>query len=140
MDAINDRIAASMTNFGASFGLEGWMIEVFLTVFFTLVAAAFLKRFLSRLRRQFEKTSNPYDDALVSSAERPMVWLLTVLGLCQAAEAAGAQAQVELFELVDPLRTLAVASLVALWGVRFVQQVEDRFLAGEAADGRMDAT
>ena len=28
MDAINDRITASM----ADFGLEGWMIEVFLTV------------------------------------------------------------------------------------------------------------
>ena len=65
MDAINDRIAASM----ARFGLEGWMIEVFLTVFMTLLAAAFLKRFLGRLRRQFEKTTNPYDDALVASAE-----------------------------------------------------------------------
>jgi MscS family membrane protein len=136
MDAINDRIAASM----ARFGLEGWMIEVFLTVFLTLLAAAFLKRFLGRLRRQFEKTTNPYDDALVASAERPMVWLVTVLGLCQAAEAAGAQAQVELFELVDPLRTLAVVSLVALWGVRFVQQVEARFLAGDAEDGPIDAT
>ena len=136
MDAINDRITASM----ADFGLEGWMIEVFLTVFVTLVAAAFLKRFLSRLRGKFEKTTNPYDDALVASAERPMVWLVTVLGLCQAAEAAGAQAEVELFELVDPLRTLAVVSLVALWGVRFVQQVESRLLAGEAKDGPIDAT
>ena len=136
MDAINDRITASM----ADFGLEGWMIEVFLTVFVTLVAAAFLKRFLSRLRGQFEKTTNPYDDALVASAERPMGWLVTVLGLCQAAEAAGAQAEVELFELVDPLRTLAVVSLVALWGVRFVQQVESRLLAGEAEDGPIDAT
>ena len=75
MDAINDHTASM-----ADFGLEGWMIEVFLTVFVTLVAAAFLKRFLSRLRGGSKKTTNPYDDALVASAERPMVWLVTVWG------------------------------------------------------------
>lgn len=136
MDAITTPIATLMERFG----LEGWMVEVFLTVFLTLLAAAVLRRFLGRLKRQFEKTANPYDDALVTSAERPMVWLLTILGLCQAAEAAGAQAQVELFDLVDPLRTLSVVSLVALWGVRFVQQVETRFLEGEAGDHPIDAT
>ena len=41
---------------------------------------------------------------------------------------------------MDPLRTLAVVSLVALWGVRFVQQVESRLLAGEAEDGPIDTT
>lgn len=116
------------------------LIEVFVLVFLTLLASWFASRVLDRLERRFAATRNIYDDAVLFAARKPLVWLILLLGLSHAAEIAGRDAEVELFELIDPLRTLGVIILVAMFAWRAVRFVEERIISPEYSERPADTT
>lgn len=116
------------------------LIEVFVLVFLTLLASWVASHVLNRLERRFAATHNIYDDALIFAARRPLTWLILLLGLSHAAEIAGRDADVEIFELIPPLRALGVIILVAMFAWRAVRFVEERVVTGEYSDKQVDAT
>jgi MscS family membrane protein len=119
---------------------DRWIVEVFLTVFGTLVLAWFARRFLDRIERRIVDSHNVYDDAMLFAARQPLRWLILLLGLTHAAEVAGARADVELFSLVPQLRELGVIVLVALFAVRMVRFVEEHIVTGDYEGHSIDAT
>jgi MscS family membrane protein len=135
-----DRLRPMLDQTLAFLGAERWIVEVFLIVVVTLVAARLVRRALERLHDRLAKTPNPYDDAVASAALTPAVWLVLVLGLSRAAETAGAGTDVSVFELIAPARTLAVITLVALFGVRFVRFLETRIASPAYRAKPVDAT
>ncbi len=116
------------------------VIEVFVLVFLTLLASWVASRILNRLERRFADTHNIYDDALIFAARKPLTWLILLLGLSHAAEIAGRDTDVEVFELIPPLRALGVIILVAMFAWRAVRFVEERIVTGEYGDKEVDAT
>lgn len=123
----------------ASLSLDRWIIEVFVAVFATLVAAWAARRAFHRLALRAERTRNVYDDALFQAGRQPLGWLIYLLGLSWAAELADQGTDVSFFELVDPARTLGVIVLVALFAVRFTQYVERHLVSGDYGQ-RVDPT
>lgn len=116
------------------------VVEVFVLVFLTLLSSWVAGRVVGRLEKRFEATKNIYDDALLYAARKPLVWLILLLGLTQAAEIAGRDAEVELFNLLEPLRTLGVIFLVALFAWRAVRFIEERIVSPQYRDDPLDAT
>ncbi|MCC5888110.1 MAG: mechanosensitive ion channel family protein [Gammaproteobacteria bacterium] len=116
------------------------LIEVFVLVFLTLLASWIAGRVLDSLEKRFAATKNVYDDAVLFAARKPLVWLILLLGLSHAAEIAGSDAEVELFELIAPLRTLGVIVLVAMFAWRAVRFVEERVISPEFSEQPVDAT
>lgn len=116
------------------------LIEVFTLVFLTLFVSWIAGRVLTRLERRFAATKNVYDDALLFAARKPLTWLILLLGLSHAAEIAGRDVEVELFELIEPLRTLGVVLLVAMFAWRAVRFVEERVISPEYSDDPVDPT
>lgn len=118
-----------------------WIAYVFAVVLSTLVAAYVLRRVLLRIERRTEATKTLWDDALIAAVTRPAHWLIWLLGLSFAADIAGSVAEVEIFDVVDPIRTLGVNIIFTWFLVSFITRVEANLLDPRfTANKPMDAT
>lgn len=116
------------------------LIQVFVVVFVTLLLSWLGGRLLTRLEQRLRKTPNMYDDAMIYAARRPLSWLILLLGLSYAAELAGRATDVEVFELIEPLRALGVILLVVLFAWRAIGYIEQRSMSLEFSENPLDAT
>ena len=53
-------------------GAGGWITQVFIVVFISLLVDFFQKRVLNRLASKFESTRNLWDDALITALRTPL--------------------------------------------------------------------
>lgn len=125
--------------FSAATG-DRWIVEVFLTVFGTLLAAWLVRRMLNRLQQRVAATHNLWDDALLYGARQPAVWMILLLGLCRAADLAGQRAAVGVFELVEPARVIGVILIVSIFAIRVIRFVEEHVVTSEYRDKPVDPT
>jgi len=117
-------------------GIEGWIVQVFLTVFAALLTDFFQKRILVRLARQAQKSANPWDDAVIEALGRPLSLLIWLLGITFAADIIRLETGTALFGVVEPIRAVGVVVLLA-WGlIRFIRQGEANFVAHRQERGR----
>jgi len=112
-----------------------WITQVFAVVFFVLLANFFQRRLLRSLAKRLEKTSNPWDDALLEALRRPLSLLIWVLGISFAAQIAAAQAKLEIFSIVEPARNVLVVVALTWFLVRFIKQAEGNIIATREAKG-----
>jgi MscS family membrane protein len=105
-----------------------WIGEVFLVVFFTLLANFVLRRLLRKLYRKLKQTENPWDDALVDALRRPASLLIWIVGLAFAARLVGQRTDAALFEVVAPVRDIGVIFAITWFLVSFVQRVEEALI------------
>lgn len=118
-----------------------WIVYVFSVVLTTLLAAYVLRRILLRIERRTQSTKTLWDDALIGAVGRPAHWLIWLLGLSFAADIAGSVAEVDVFDVVDPIRTLGINLLFTWFLVSFISRVEANLLDPRfTANKPMDAT
>lgn len=118
-----------------------WILIVFGVVLLTLVAAYALRLVLSRIEERTRNTKTLWDDALIGAAQRPAVWLVWLWGLSFAAGVAGRVAEVEIFAVVDPLRTVGINLLFTWFLVSLITRVENNLKDPRyTANKPMDAT
>ncbi len=103
-----------------------WVGEVFLITLGTGVVRLVVKLTLDRVARQFEKTTNLWDDALLAASRRPLGWGIWILGISWAAQIAGRNAESEIFDYVNPVRDVAVIWLLVWFAIRFVRAIENQ--------------
>ena len=106
-----------------------WALQAFIVVFVALLLDFVQKRVLVRLYRRAQATQNLWDDALVDALRRPLSLLIWVVGITFAAEIVGAEADVELFDAVGPLRDIGVIVAIAWFLIRLVRRVEANIVA-----------
>ncbi|MEJ2130761.1 MAG: mechanosensitive ion channel family protein [Gammaproteobacteria bacterium] len=121
-------------------GEQRWILEVFFTVLATALANYVARKLLARLAARLSQTRNVYDDALIDAARKPLSILVWVLGISWAAKITAQQADVEVFELIDPAREIAIIFLVAMFAVRFVRFVERNITTTEYSTKPVDET
>ncbi len=117
-------------------GEWGWISQVFLVVLLAMVANFLLKRLLKRMRARLEQTRNLWDDALVRALERPLPWLVWVVGLAAAAQIVYLKTHSALFAFVEPVRDVAVIVLLAWFLIRFINEAEQNILTQRQREGR----
>ena len=110
---------------------EPWVWQAFVVVFLTLVASYAARRVLLAWGRRFERTSTPWDDALVDSLRRPLRVLIWVVGIAFAANLAPAAGEGTIFEAVGVARDVGVVACIAWFLVRFVGRAEENLLTRE---------
>ncbi|HSG88837.1 MAG TPA: mechanosensitive ion channel family protein [Pseudomonadales bacterium] len=133
---MNEKLANLLT----ALGDDTWVVEVFLTVFATLIAAWAVRRLILRIEARVEASHNLYDDALLSAGRQPAVWMILLLGLCHAAMVAGQRADVGIFTLVAPTRIIGVIVILTVFATRAIRFVEEHVVAGDYADAVVDPT
>lgn len=101
------------------------MLQVFLIVLATLTISFFQKRLFNRLLKKFQQTENFWDDLLVSSAQKPMSWLIWLLGILYAAEIVHHYSnEAAIFAFIDPARDIGVISILIYFLLRLTHGAE----------------
>jgi MscS family membrane protein len=122
-------------------GLNEWIVQVFLVVFFTLLADFLQRRLLARLLRRLRQTDNDWDDALVEAMRRPLTVLIWVVGLTFAAEIVQQETDAAIFQAVKPIQDIGVIGALAWFLVRFTSNAQANLVAqGLARDPAYDRT
>lgn len=96
----------------------------FSIIFATLLANYAARKLFDRLAVKVGDTRTPWDDAFLNSIRAPLSWMIWVLGVSWAAEVLSSQAESGLAEIIEPVRYIAVVTLIALFLTRFVREFE----------------
>ncbi|SFX07959.1 mechanosensitive ion channel family protein [Marinospirillum alkaliphilum] len=117
-----------------------WIIQVFIVVFVALLANYFARRFFDKLEIRFNATRNHWDDLLLDAGRKPAAIFIWVQGLLWALDIVRANSDVDLFEVVDPLRRITVVVLLTWFVVRFISGLESRLVRPGMLRRPMDVT
>jgi len=105
------------------------MLQVFLIVLATLTISFFQKRLFNRLLKKFQQTDNFWDDLLVTSAQKPLSWLIWLLGILYAAEIVQHYSnESAIFVFIDPLRDIGVISILVYFLLQLTRGAEQILL------------
>ncbi len=123
-------------------GMGGWIAQVFIVVFLTLLLDFVQKIILRRIKRKVEVTKNPWDDALIESVRAPMSVLVWVVGLAFAANIIETATGAAIFSAITPLRDVGVIVVIGWFLLRFIRHAECNIIARgeERQDIEVDRT
>ncbi len=122
-------------------GANTWVMQVFVVVFIALLLDFVQRKLLQRLHHRLQTTRNPWDDAVVQAAARPLSLLIWLLGITFAADIVHARTQAPIFEAVAPLRHVGVIGAFAWFLARVTSNVQQSIIArGLASDEAYDRT
>lgn len=138
MEEVVNNTLQSLTDVAGKDNL--WMIEVFLIVLVTLLAALIASRFVAKLTEKAKATKNLWDDALCDSLARPLKWMIWLIGLTYAANIAGQQTESSLFDAIHHIRHIGAVIVVAWFINSFIFQAESNLSSGEYLRKPMDKT
>ena len=94
-------------------GTNTWIIQVFVIVFLALLLDFIQRKLLKTLHNKLKQTNNPWDDALLLAATRPLSLLIWLVGITFAADIVSGETRAPIFEAIGPIRNVGViASLV----------------------------
>lgn len=113
-----------------------WVTRVFLVALAVVSVNMLLRLVLLRIGKRIERTDNVWDDALFEALSPPLRALVWVIGLSIAAQMVDEKARDELFELVDPIRRVAVIGIIAWFVLRLVRRVEANLILRSQRDGQ----
>jgi len=105
-------------------GASDWMIKVFVVIFFTLLAHYLARRFYNRLEKQFEKTKNLWDDALLWAIRKPSRSFILILGVRTVAEIMQPLMDESVNALVDPAFLVMIISVIIWFLIRMISKAE----------------
>lgn len=101
-----------------------WVIEIFIVVLMTMIAALIVRIVLSRLLAQAGKSKNVWDDTLIEASIKPLRWLIWLMGLTWAAGLAAAQSEFSFLDAAEPIRRVGGVILLSWFIVRFIRKAE----------------
>ncbi len=110
-------------------GQSGWIVQVFVVVFVTLMLDFIQKGVLSRIHKRLAKTKTLWDDALVESIRAPLSLLIWIVGLAFAASIVQQVTNAAIFEAVTPIRELGVIAVIAWFILRFIKNAQANLIA-----------
>ena len=122
-------------------GEDAWVYQVFAVVLVVVILNLALRIVLHRLHSRFERTTTPWDDALIIAIGPPLRTLFWVIGLAFAAEITQQVSNVYIFEAIGPIRDVSVIACIAWFLTRFIRAVEVNLIeAGEVRGKELDHT
>ena len=121
-------LSISFSTYLSSIGLAPWIIEVFVVVFATLLAALLLKGVFDRIERVLVKTPTVWDQSLFSALRLPVRAMVWVVGIAFAIQIIQSETGAAIFDAVEPLRDVTIVGLIAWFLVRFIRTVETNLI------------
>ena len=125
-------LGESFGEYLGTIGLAPWIIEVFVVVFATLLAAFFLKGAFDRIERVLIKTPTVWDQSFFSAVRLPIRTMVWVVGIAFAIQIIQTETGAAIFEAVEPLRDVTIVGLIAWFLVRFIRTAETNILREKA--------
>lgn len=105
--------------------IDPWVYEVFIVVLLVLIASFIARRIFTNLARKAGKTVNPWDDALILSFRRPIVYSIMGVGILHAAYIVGERTEAVIFSSVSEIREVLIITMLAWALTSFVKNYEE---------------
>ncbi|MCK5002717.1 MAG: mechanosensitive ion channel family protein [Gammaproteobacteria bacterium] len=115
-----------------------WIVQVFLIVLISLSLSFIARRAISKIAIKLQKTKNPWDDLLTQSLQKPVAWLIWLLGLTFAADVVHEQSGATIFEAVGPIRDIGVIIILTLFLLNLVRGTQAILVAAQTETGEQD--
>ena len=116
-------------------GANTWVIQVFVVVFVALLFDFIQRSLLKRLHKKLERTRNPWDDALLQAAIRPLSAMIWIVGITFAADIISTETQAPLFQAVGPIRHVGIIATLAWFLMRLVSNMQQSIIDQGMASG-----
>lgn len=116
-------------------GDNGWVVSVFLTVFLALLIDFFNRAVWRRLLRRAQHTPNPWDDALLAAAGKPVSAAIWLLGITFAADIVRLHTEAHVFAIVEKVRELGLTLVVGWFLFRFIREAETKYQERHLREG-----
>ena len=116
-------------------GLDTWVIQVFVVVFATLLAAFLLKGLFNRIERVLIKTPTVWDESFFSALRRPLRAMVWVVGIAFAIRIIHTETGAAIFSAVGPMRDVAIIAIIAWFLVRFIRSAEGNLIREQEQRG-----
>ncbi len=117
-----------------------WVGKILLGVLLTWLAVCLLCRLLAKLAALLNEDTNPWAAICVVTAERPMKWLVWIVGLSLAVDVAGEATSSELMDMIPLLRSVAVNFVLAWFLLRLSRRLESCLQDSRYISKPMDPT
>lgn len=114
-------------------GAWGLSIQVFAVVLMTLLLDFAATKILDKIYAKTQLTETPWDDTMVDALRRPASVLIWIFGISFAIDIIRIDTHVAIFDLVRPLRDVAVIYCIAWFLIRFVKLSETNITTGHNA-------
>ncbi len=117
-----------------------WVVRVFLVVSVTLVVNFIVHRILMRLDKQLERTKTPWDNVLITAAQKPAGAFIWLVGLSVAAEISGTEIDPDLSSLISAVREVGVIALLTWFILRCIAESEKAIVNSDKVKTNVDYT
>ena len=118
-----------------------WVIQVFIIILAVLLFNFIIKILLNKLEKKVETSTNPWDDAFVKSVKRPLRFLIWLIGILFAADIVASKTDAEIFNAIDPVRSVGIVAIFAWFLIRFIKEFERAYIKGrKETDQTVDIT
>lgn len=91
-----------------------WIIQVFVVVLVTLTLSFLARRALNKLELRLKKSNSHWDDLLPRALQKPVAWMIWLLGLTFAADIVFVQSGASIFQAVAPIRDVGVIVILTI--------------------------
>ena len=118
--------------------MNDWVVQIFLIIFFSLTLSFVAKRMLRSVLKRLEQTKTPWDNLLISSALKPVGWLIMLLGFTFAADVVYQESNAAIFEIVDPLRSVGVIAILTIFLLNLAKGTQNILKEYEDENGDKD--
>ena len=116
-----------------------WVLQVFVVVLIVVTTNFVLRRFMHRLHLHLEQTENPWDDAVLDAARRPVSLAVWVVGLTFAADIILRETGAAIFSAAHALRDVGVIVALTWFLTRLVVRMQTRIIERpDTGRGRAD--
>lgn len=111
-------------------GADIWVVQVFVVVFASLIFDFIQKRMIKKLLAKAETTKNPWDDALVTSIQKPLSLVIWVLGITFGADIIQGHTDAAIFDAIPSIRDVGIISSIIWFMLRFIRRAEQNIVHG----------
>jgi MscS family membrane protein len=112
-----------------------WAVQIFVVVLAALVLGAVVRRFVLHLSARTRDTLNLFDDSLFDALDGPARGLVWAIGITWAAEIAGRETDIAIFEAVPAVRNVPIISMLTWFLLRLARSYEDHYVHDQDARG-----
>lgn len=111
-----------------------WVISVFIVVLATVISNFFARKLLVKIAEKFNKTRTLWDDVFIESAQKPLGWIIWIVGITFAADLIYLETQASLFLAAESLRIIAVMLCLTWFLLRFIKGAESVLIDSSRQD------
>jgi MscS family membrane protein len=116
-------------------GANTWVMQVFVIVFLALLLDYIQRKLLKTLHSRLKRTKNPWDDAILLAAARPLSVLIWLVGITFAADIISGETRAPIFEAIGPVRHVGVVGALIWFLARLTTNFQNSIIERGMASG-----